>query len=396
MCDLGSRFKLRCRADCQFQHTAICVLISASSATPFIRHFVYGLRDFDLFCSITSEPSLQVTHMLFPLLFAYLPYKASCPEARLMRSCISSHSVAYISSTVDDLGCVLDTEILTQFQYKCGRHLHNANTAIEISAQPGTCQALDMKYSANKHHVCRARVTVADLHNAIAARLISTWGKHPQAARAGASRLPELSEPSELNPLCRCRSGSDNQCSNSTLNVVLNAHVTNDHGAEVLIAYYDPTDGIILGGASWTNWDSVVLPVGVCLSGQIIGLDGVYTAICCFTIADHDDDTPNSYLGECAVNRAQLHVADGCYKPPARRPWFRLDESTSAILAIISLIFALHLYGLYRWCSRRCAQRQARTGDEQVRPLIDLDHHNVGDDGASHDLPHPELVRTKT
>jgi len=171
---------------------------------------------------------------------------------------------------------------------------------------------------------------------------------------------------------------SHGRCSNSTLNVLLNAHIDNNHGAGLSIAYYDPTDGSILGGAGWTNWDIVVLPVGVCLSGQVGGLDDAYTTTCRFTITDDDHDIATSHIGECAVNRPQLRVADGCYTPPPHRPWFRLDDSTSAILAIISLILALPLYGLYRRYRTRRARRKAGIEDEQALLLMGLEG-DVGD-----------------
>jgi len=164
---------------------------------------------------------------------------------------------------------------------------------------------------------------------------------------------------------------SDGHCSNSTLAALLNAHVKNNHGAGLSIAYYDLADCSVIGGAGWANWDIVALPVGVCMSGQVSGLDDVYTTTCRFTVADNDHDTPASHIVECNSNRAQLRVADGCYTPPLRRPWFRLDNSTSAVLAIISLILALPLYGLYRRYRARRAQ-QARIEDEQALPLMDL------------------------
>lgn len=145
---------------------------------------------------------------------------------------------------------------------------------------------------------------------------------------------------------------------------MLNTHIKNDHGPGLSIAYYDPADGTVLGSAGWTNWDIVALPVGVCLSGQVDGVDNAYTTTCRFTITDDDHDTPSVHTQECAVNCAQLRVADGCYVPPPRRPWFRLDDSTSAFLGIISLILALPLYGLYRWYRRRYARQQARIEDE--------------------------------
>jgi len=99
-------------------------------------------------------------------------------------------------------------------------------------------------------------------------------------------------------------------------------------------------------------------------------VDDAYTTTCRFTTADDDHDIATSHLGECTVNSSQLRVADGYYTPPPRRPWFRLDDSTSAILAVISIILALSLYGLYSQYRRRCARPQAIIEDEQVLPLM--------------------------
>jgi len=170
---------------------------------------------------------------------------------------------------------------------------------------------------------------------------------------------------------------------------MLNTHIKNDHGPGLTIAYYDTADGSALGGPGWADWDTVALPVGVCMSGQVDGVDNAYATICRFTIADNDHDTPASHVGECAVNRAQLRVADGCYTPPPRRSWFRFDDPTNAILAIISLILALPTYGLYRWYRRYRARQQARTGNEQAQPLIPLGSGTVDDD-LGQDSPRPE------
>ena len=182
---------------------------------------------------------------------------------------------------------------------------------------------------------------------------------------------------------------SHGRCSNSTLNMVLIAHLKNDHGAGLSIAYYDLADGSILGGAGWTDWVTVVLPVGVCLSGQVDGVNDAYTTTCRLTMNDDDHDIAASHFGECTVNRAQLRVADGCYTPPTPRPWFRLDESTSAMLAIISLILALPLFGLYRWYRTRRARQQVSNEDEQAQPLMGLGG-GIVDDGLGQDVSCPE------
>ena len=185
-------------------------------------------------------------------------------------------------------------------------------------------------------------------------------------------------------------STSRGPCSNSTLKVLLDAHIKNDHGAGLSIAYYDLADGSAIGGASWTSRDTVALPVGVCMSGQVDGLEA-YTTTCRFSSTDNDHDTPDSHLWECAVNKSQLRVADGCYTPPPRRPWLRLDDSTSAILAMISFILALPVFRLYRRYSTRLARQQAKVQDEQAQPLINIGlESGVVDEGASQNVSRPE------
>jgi len=132
------------------------------------------------------------------------------------------------------------------------------------------------------------------------------------------------------------------------------------------------------------------------MSGQVDGVDDAYTMTCRFTMTDDDYDMAASHLGECTVNRAQLRVADGCYTPPTPRPWFRLDESTSAILTVISLILALPLYGLYRWYRTRRARQQVQNDDEQAQPLVGLGDGIVDDDSdLDRDVSLPERGHTE-
>jgi len=189
-------------------------------------------------------------------------------------------------------------------------------------------------------------------------------------------------------------SNSRGLCSNSTLKVLLDAHIQNGHGAGLSIAYYDLSDGSAVGGAGWTSWDTVTIPVGVCMSGQVDGLEA-YTTTCRFSIADNDHDKSSSHLWECAVNQVQPRVADGCYTPPPPRPWLRLDDSTSAILAIISFILALPLFGIYRRYQTRRARQQAKLQDEQAQPLIGLEG-GVVDGGVSHIVSRPEPPRDES
>jgi len=189
-------------------------------------------------------------------------------------------------------------------------------------------------------------------------------------------------------------SNSRGHCSNSTLKGLLHVHIKNDHGAGLSIAYYDPVDGSAIGGASWASWDTVALPVGVCMSDQVDGLEAC-TTTCRFSIADNDHDTPSSHLWECAVNQAQLRVADGCYTPPPRRPWLRLDDSSSTMLAIIRFILALPLFGLYRRYQTRRARQEAKVQDEHAQPLIGLES-GVVDEWVSQNVSPFEPSRTES
>ena len=47
------------------------------------------------------------------------------------------------------------------------------------------------------------------------------------------------------------------------------------------------------------------------MSGQISGVNDVYTTTCRFTTTENDHDTPASHLGTSAINRTQLRVGDG-------------------------------------------------------------------------------------
>ena len=155
-------------------------------------------------------------------------------------------------------------------------------------------------------------------------------------------------------------------CTNATLNALLDAHTNNEHGAGLSIAYYDPQDSSILGGAGWASWDTVTLPVGLCMTGTVDGTNA-YSTICRFSFGDDDHDTRSAHVEECAVNHSQLRVIDGCYTPP-RRSRFRLDDSTSGILTIIGLLIALPGlgYGVYRKCRARRARLPVKLEEGQV------------------------------
>jgi len=169
-------------------------------------------------------------------------------------------------------------------------------------------------------------------------------------------------------------------CGNPTLSALLDAHIKNDYGPGLSIAYYDLADLSVLGGVGWTGWDIVVLPVGVCMSGLVDGLANVYSTTCRFTVADNDHDTPSAHLTECTIGRPQLRVTDGCYSPPALHTGFHLSDSASGILTIIGLLIALPsvIFGGHRLYYKLRGQQKVRLEDEQMVPLVHVD----GDGGA--------------
>ena len=181
------------------------------------------------------------------------------------------------------------------------------------------------------------------------------------------------------------------RCGNATLTSLLGAHINNNLGPGLSIAYYDLKDGSVLGGAGWADWDAMMLPVGVCMSGAIDSFANAYSTTCRFALTDNDQDTPSAHYTECTVNHPQLRVVDGCYTPPPRRSRFRLDDSASGILTIIGLIIALPsiFLGPYRWyCARRAlALQEARLEEGQALPPV-----LVGEDNVAAGSPHQEAV----
>ena len=161
-------------------------------------------------------------------------------------------------------------------------------------------------------------------------------------------------------------------CTNDTLAASLDNHLRNNFGPGLSIAYYDPKDGTALGGAGWANWAAVPLPIVVCMSGRVEGLENTFSTACRFTVTDNDHELPSSHNEECIVNRSQARVTDGCYTPPSRRPWFRLDDSTSNVLTVIGLIVALPVFGLCRWYLARRARQQAQMAGGQGIPLVSV------------------------
>ena len=151
--------------------------------------------------------------------------------------------------------------------------------------------------------------------------------------------------------------------------MLFNIHLLNELGAGLSIAYYDLADGSVLGGAGWSGWDSVRLPVGVCMTGAVNGLDNVFHTVCRFAIDDNDHDSPNAHAQDCMMPCAQLRVTDSCYSPPARRGPFHLDDTASAIIAILGLLIVIPgmILGVYRWYLIR---KQAQSVDGQGVPLV--------------------------
>lgn len=176
-------------------------------------------------------------------------------------------------------------------------------------------------------------------------------------------------------------------CSNSTLIALLDAHIKNDRGLGLSIAYYDLKDQSVLGGAGWADWDAVVLPVGVCLSGAVDALTNAYITTCRFALTDNDHDIPSMHATECTVGRPQLRVVDGCYTPPPRRGRFRLDDSTSGILTIIGIIIALPsiVFSTYRWYCGRQVVRQTQLEEGQALPLVPVGEGDGGSGGVVSD-----------
>jgi len=169
--------------------------------------------------------------------------------------------------------------------------------------------------------------------------------------------------------------GRGHECNNSTLSALLDVHIKNVDGPGLSIAYYDLADSSVLGGAGWADWDIVVLPVGVCMSGSVDGLATVYSTTCRFTATDNDHDIPSAHFEECTVGRSQLRVTDGCYSPPTHHTGFRLTDSASGILTIIGLLIALPslAFGAYRLYYKLRGQHRAPLEDEQAVPLVHVD-----------------------
>ena len=175
------------------------------------------------------------------------------------------------------------------------------------------------------------------------------------------------------------------------MTTLIEIHVKNDHSPGLSIEYYELKDGSVLEGAGWADWDAVVLPVGVCMTGAVDALANTYRTTCRFALTDNDHDIHSAHKAECAINRPQLRVIDGCYTPPPRRGGFRLDDFASGVLTIIGLIIALPsiVVGAYRWyCARRAfALQQAQLEEEQALPLVP-----VGEDNVATGSPHQEAV----
>ena len=144
----------------------------------------------------------------------------------------------------------------------------------------------------------------------------------------------------------------------------------NELGSGLSIAYYDLGDGRVLGGATWSGWRSVGLPIGLCMSGVINGLDNHFRTICRFAIADNDHDSPNAHMQECMMPHAQRRVTDGCYSPPMRHGPFRLDDTASAVISILGLLITIPgmIFGAYRWYAIRMQAHDVEDDDVPLFP----------------------------
>ena len=185
------------------------------------------------------------------------------------------------------------------------------------------------------------------------------------------------------------------QCRNDTLRALLDTHINNIHGAGLSICFYDLADLSVLRGAGWANWDAVTQPVGVCMTGLVVGLENTFSTTCRFTVTDDDQQTPSVHTEECIVSRPQLRVIDGSYTPPPPRPWFRLDESTSGVLAIGGLIIALPIAGFYRCCRARRARKRVELEDGPALPPVAFGE-GIDIDEASQDVPYSETAQLES
>jgi len=99
-----------------------------------------------------------------------------------------------------------------------------------------------------------------------------------------------------------------------------------------------------------------------------------YSTTRCIAFADNDHSTPSAHVEKCTVNRAQQRVTDGCYSPRPRSQ-FRLDETTSSVLAILGLLIVLPGlgYGAYRrWRARRMVRQPERDDEPGCRSLMSV------------------------
>jgi len=162
-------------------------------------------------------------------------------------------------------------------------------------------------------------------------------------------------------------------CNNATLSTLMDAHINNTLSSGLSIAYYDLGDASVLGGASWADWNSTALPVGLCMSGAVAdgtvaGQEARYVTVCRFT--DHDRDHDYNYASakelQCIAALPQKFVSDGCYDPQlpigpraASTPW----DAIIIILLIVVMFPVLHsiVYSIWKMRARARARARART-----------------------------------
>ncbi|KAH7096248.1 hypothetical protein BKA62DRAFT_662934 [Auriculariales sp. MPI-PUGE-AT-0066] len=154
-------------------------------------------------------------------------------------------------------------------------------------------------------------------------------------------------------------------CFDQALSSLLDIHVNNARGSGLSILYYDTFDLTVLGGAHWKGWNTTRGQVGVCLSGEIEGIDGSYLTICRFAAGDDDHSSPPAQAVRCAIDRPQQRVVDGCYAPPRGIYEFKLNGPTEAAFAIVGLALAVLTlaWKLFKWIKNRV------TSSERIRQL---------------------------
>jgi len=141
-------------------------------------------------------------------------------------------------------------------------------------------------------------------------------------------------------------------CVEPALSSALEAHVENKQGTGISIQYFDGSDSSALGGASWGSWNDTPLPVVLCLSGRVEGVDGqVYRTTCYFSSEDNNFESRAAHATECTVNKPQRRVTDGCYDPPETNN-FNLSAHATSILTVSGFILGALSCSFFAWLGR--------------------------------------------